>query len=189
MKKHFFSFLLIATLIMGCASKPPDIEEDWMSGTSTSTNSQRNETSRNTSSQTNETSRANNSASSPLSFVGHEWKLIEVYIDSRNTGFNRNTLPEEAANFLTLNFDAQNISGVGVPNRYSAQYTQGGNQPITIMPILATRMLSFFQPENITENDFFIYLQNAYSWKLDNDNLELLSKTQNGSDVRLVFSL
>jgi len=193
MKKHLFSFLLIAALVMSCKSVAPDVEEDWLSGTSTS--SQGNETQRNETIRANNTANnstnnnANNSAARPSGFVGHEWKLIEVFVDGRNTGFSRSTLPEEPGNFLTLNFDAQNISGVGVPNFYSAPYTQGGNQPITIMLIRATLMASFFEPENITERDFFVYLQNVFSWRLVNDNLELLSKTQNGNDVRLVFSL
>jgi len=140
-------------------------------------------------SQRNETSRTNDNVSSPSSIIGHEWKLIEVYIDGRDTLFNRNTLPAEPGNFLTLNFDAQNISGVGVPNRYSAPYTLGDNQNISIKLILSTMMASFFQPENITEHDFFTYMQNAYSWRFANNNLELLSKTAAGGEVRLVFSL
>jgi len=178
MKKQFFFLIITAALIMGCtsSSRPPYVEEDWMSGTVTS-------------SQGNETSRANDIALSPSSIVGHEWKLIEVYIDGNDTRFSRNTLPAEPGNFFTLNLDGKNISGVGVPNRYSAPYTQGDNQSITIMLIAATRMASFFQPENLSEDDFFIYLQNAYSCKLVDNNMELLSKTQAGSEVRLVFSL
>jgi len=173
MKNQFFILVVTVVLTVSCAGVPPAVEEDWMIGTS---------------SQRNETIRAGNSGSSPSSIVGHEWKLIEVYIDGRDTLFNRSTLPAEPGNFLTLNFDARNISGAGVPNRYSAPYTISDDQ-ITISLILATMMASFFQPENITEHDFFNYLQNAYSWKLDNDSLELLSKTENGSEVRLVFSL
>ncbi len=176
MKKQFFFLVITAVLMMSCKGLPPDVEEDWFLGTGAG-------------SQRNETSETNNSTVSPSSIIGHEWKLIEVHVDGRDTGFNRSTLPAEPGNFLTLNFDAQNISGVGVPNLYSAPYTQGANQSLSIMLIRATMMASFFQPENITEHDFFTYMQNAYSWKLDNNNLELLSKTQDGSEVRLVFSL
>jgi len=189
MKKHLFSLLLIATLMVsyaGCSTigdffdslkgSPPDVEKDWETGTRT--NSQR-----------NDTSKTNNSARNPTSIVGHEWKLIEVYLNDEDTQFNRSTLPEEPGNFFTLTFDAKNISGVGVPNLYSAPYTQGENQSLSIMLIRATMMASFFEPENITERDFFIYLQNAHSWRLANNNLELLSKAQNGDEVRLVFSL
>jgi len=119
---------------------------------------------------------------------GNEWKLIEVYIDGMDISFRRNTLPEELKNFFTLNFDAEIVSGVGAPNRYSAPYTRGDSQ-ISISLMRSTMMASFFEPENLNEHNFFIYLQNAYEWKLVNENLELLSKTENGSEVRLVFSL
>jgi len=176
MKKQFFFLAITVVLIMGCKSMPPDVENDYFIDTSASP-------------QRNETGRTSNSAMIPSSMIEREWKLIEVYIDGKNTGFNRNTLPTEPRNFFTLNFDAQNVSGVGLPNQYSAPYTKGNNQSLAIMLIRATMMASFFQPENITEHDFFTYIQNASSWKLDNDNLELLSKTQDGGEVRLVFSL
>jgi len=188
MKKHLFSLLLIATLMMsyaGCSTigdffaslkgSPPDVEKDWETGTRTG-------------SQKNDEGKDNNSAQNPTSIVGHEWKLIEVYINGTNTRFNRSTLPEEPGNFFTLNFDAQNVSGVGVPNLYSAPYTYS-ERTINIMLIRATMMASFFEPENLTEQNFFYYLQNAHSWKLTNNNLELLSNTQTGGEVRLVFSL
>jgi heat shock protein HslJ len=120
---------------------------------------------------------------------GHEWKLIDVYIDGVNTGFNRNTLPEEIKNFFTVNFDAQIVSGVGAPNRYTAPYTLSDNQTISIMVMRSTLMATFLEPENLSEHDFFTYMQNSYSWKLVNNNLELLSKTRDGGEVRLVFSL
>jgi len=136
---------------------------------------------------TNAQTSGNNEVSS-ASIQGNEWKLIEVYVGGRNTRFNRNTLPADAGNSFTLNFDAQNISGVGVPNRYSAPYTLGNNQTISVMLMRSTMMASFFQPENLTEHDFFTYMQNAHSWRLVNNNLELLSKAATGSEVRLVFS-
>jgi len=175
MKKQIFSLLLIVALMMGCKSAPPDVEVDWMNGTSTS-------------SQRNETSRANNNALAPSSIEGNEWKLIEVYIDGRDTRFNRSTLPEELSNFFTLNLDGEIINGVGSPNLYSAPYTISNNQ-IKILLIRSTMMASLFQPENITEHDFFNYMQNAYEWKLVNEKLELHSKTESGSEVKLVFSL
>jgi len=173
MKKHLFSLLLIAAMIMSCASAKADTPVfSAVEG--------------------NEAVRAGGNVNSdvPVSGIeGHEWKLIEVYIEGNNTHFSRSTLPPEPGNFFTLSFDAQNISGVGVPNRYSAPYTLSGNQTISVMLIRSTMMASFFQPENLTEHDFFTYLQNAYSWKLVDNNLELLSKTATGGEVRLVFSL
>jgi len=138
---------------------------------------------------TSELSTADTKTANPLTIEGNEWKLIEVYIDGRNTRFSRDTLPEELKNFFTVNFDAQNVSGVGAPNRYSAPYAKGDSQTINIMLMRSTMMASFFQPENLSEHDFFTYMQNAYSWKLVNETLELHSKTENGSEIRMVFSL
>jgi heat shock protein HslJ len=167
MKNQIFLLLLIVALAISCAS----------------TNTQNfSDTER------NEVSRVSANISSPSSTEGNEWKLIEVYIDGRNTRFSRDTLPEELKNFFTLIFDAQNVSGVGAPNRYSAPYTMGDNQAISVMLMRSTMMASFFQPENLSEHDFFTYMQNSYSWKLTNNNLELLSKTATGGEVRLVFS-
>jgi len=115
--------------------------------------------------------------------------LIGVYVNGTDTGFNRNTLPEELRNFFTLNFDGEIVSGTGAPNRYTAPYTVGENQTISIMIMRSTLMASFFQPENITEHEFFTYMQNTHEWKLLNNNMELYSKTENGSEVRMVFSL
>jgi len=178
MRKQILSFVVLSVIIMSCASFS-GTEGNEMSGTNANNSSP---------SAVEESGVTNTNAVNPSGIEGYEWKLIEVYIDGNNTRFDRSTLPAEPGNFLTLNFDAQNISGVGVPNRYSAPYTTSGNL-IKIMLIRSTMMASFFQPENITEHDFFNYLQNAHEWKLANNNLELLSKTQSGSEVRLVFSL
>jgi len=171
MNKQIFSLLFTAALMVSYASSNASA-----SGL------------RDVSGNTSDPSSTGTNVASPSTIEGIEWKLIEVYVADRNTLFNRNTLPEEIKNFFTVNFDAQTVSGVGAPNRYSAPYTLGDNQAINIMLIRSTLMATFLEPENLTEHDFFTYMQNAYSWKLANNNLELLSKTQNGSEVRLVFS-
>lgn len=176
MKKQFIFSVLAVVLIMGCANASTPgfsvIEESETRSTDINTDNTDN----------------NANTQSVSSIEGIEWKLIEVYIDGKDTRFSRNTLPDEPGNLFTLNLDAQYISGVGVPNRYSAPYTRD-SQTIKINLIRATLMASFFQPENLNEYDFFVFLQNAYSWKLADNNLELLSKTENGAEVKLVFSL
>jgi heat shock protein HslJ len=122
--------------------------------------------------------------------TGKEWKLIEVRIDNKNINFNRATLVNEGfGEIFTLNFDAQNISGVGAPNRYSAPYTLDKNQSISVKLARATLMAPIREPEKLKEHDFFSYIQNASSWNLAGQNLELRSKTESGSEVVLVFSL
>jgi len=124
-----------------------------------------------------------------VTITGKEWKLIAVHINNSDTGFNRDALiREEFAPFFTVHFDTDNVSGIGAPNRYSAPYTLGDNQSINIMIMRSTMMASFFQPENLTEHDFFTYMQNAYEWNLVNNNLELRTKTADGGAVSLIFS-
>jgi len=125
-----------------------------------------------------------------VTITGKEWKLIEVCLNNSDTGFNRDILIREGFDqYFTVNFDTDNISGIGAPNRYSAPYTMGDNQSINIMIMRSTMMASFFQPENLTEHEFFTYMQNTHEWKQVNNNLELRSKTADGSELRLVFSL
>jgi len=171
MRKQIFSLVLTAILVMSCSSSPGSSSEENM-----------------TSGARGGSGMNSDNAVSFSGIEGNEWKLIEVYIDGNDTRFSRNTLPEDLSNFFTLNLDGEIISGVGAPNRYSAPYTIGDSQ-INISLIRSTMMASFFQPENLNEHDFFIYLQNAHEWKLVNQRLELHSKTESGSQVRLVFSL
>jgi len=172
MKKLLFSIALITVLVIGCTSAKTDAPGFSASGG-------------NGTMETN----VNNNAPSVSSIEGNEWKLIEVFINGANTQFNRNSLPTELGNSFTLTLDTKLASGVGAPNRYTAPYTLGDNQTIAIMPMRSTLMASFLEPENLSEHDFFTYMQNAYSWKLVNNNMELLSKTRDGGEVRLVFSL
>jgi len=176
MKKQSFSLVLIAALMISCAS----------TGDSSFSTAEENQASIGPASQGNEMGRANNNTPDLSSIEGSEWKLVEVYIDGRNTLFSRNTLPEDLKNFFTLNFNGVIISGVGAPNRYSAPYTITNNQ-ISIMPMLSTMMASFFQPPNLTEHDFFNYMQNANRWNLADGNLELYSKGADGKETVLIF--
>ena len=179
MKKQFFSLVLAAVLMVSCASAKQDISPSEPQGKWSGFSG------------TGGTGMDKADANTPgvSGIEGNEWKLIEVYLDGKNTRFSRNSLPEELKNFFTLNFNAEHISGVGAPNRYSAPYAKDENRAISIMLIRSTMMASFFQPENLSEHDFFTYMQNAYEWKLVSETLELHSKTENGSEIRLVFSL
>ncbi|MCL2765628.1 MAG: META domain-containing protein [Treponema sp.] len=126
--------------------------------------------------------------------TGKEWKLIQVHVSgspvNRTVIYDRNDLRRESiGNIYTLNFDAENINGVGAPNRYSAPYSIRENLGIEIKDIRSTMMASLIQPEKLQEHVYFLYLQNAYSWNIVNKNLEINSKTEDGNDVRLVFEL
>jgi heat shock protein HslJ len=172
MSKQIFSLLFTAALMVSCASSNASASGLRDAGGNNS-----------------DPSSTGTNAASPSTLEGREWKLITVYINGNNTQFDRSSLPAELGNSFTLNFSAGLVSGVGAPNRYSAPYTLGDNQAISIMVMRSTLMATFLEPENLSEHDFFTYMQNSYSWKLANNNLELLSKTSDGGEVRLVFSL
>jgi len=122
-------------------------------------------------------------------FKNTDWKLVEVLIDNKNINFNRKDLAnEKAGDIFTMKFDAENISGVGAPNRYSAPYTVDGKN-LSIMPVRATQMASIWQPEKLKEFEFFQYIQNISEWALVEGKLELSSKTADGKAVKMIFSL
>ena len=175
MKKRFLVLVLSAVWVMSCGSTPqasvveeqvPIVEEQ----------------------EVNDRSVANASDVTVTAITGNEWKLIAVRINNRDTGFNRNVLVREGFDqFFTVTFNADTVSGTGAPNHYSAPCTLN-NQRINIMMMRSTMMAALFQPENLTEHEFFTYMQNAFEWRLVNNNLELRSKTAAGREVLLVFS-
>ncbi|MDR0487279.1 MAG: META domain-containing protein, partial [Treponema sp.] len=105
--------------------------------------------------------------------TGKEWKLIEVRVNGKTTGFNRNALGEVFSEAFTVSFDNENISGTGAPNRYSAPFTLEKDQKISIKLVRSTLMASIFEPENLREHEFFVYIQNTNEWNLVKNNLEL----------------
>jgi heat shock protein HslJ len=119
--------------------------------------------------------------------TGKSWQLTEVRINGVNTGFNRNDLSRTGLEGFALTFGTETLSGLGAPNRYVAPYSQTGNQ-ISISLISSTKMALFFEPDKLNEQEYFIYLQNAGSWDLVNNNLELTSKTADDKTVILVFN-
>jgi len=124
--------------------------------------------------------------------LGKDWKLIEVHVNNRNTEFDRRSLVRDGfGDIFTLNIDAENISGVGAPNRYSAPYTVSEDDPlaVSIAVVRSTLMAPIYHPEKLREHEFFVYIQNTYKWGLLNGKLELHSKTAAGADVVMVFSL
>jgi len=113
--------------------------------------------------------------------LGKLWLLNNVKVNGADTGFNREELTifnnEE---IFSIKFEAGLLSGVAAPNRYSGPYTVGENQAIKIPPMRSTLMASIFEPKNLKENDYYVFLQSAYKWNRKDQSLEIYSKT--GSD-------
>jgi hypothetical protein len=121
--------------------------------------------------------------------IEREWVLTEVRINGERTAFNRAALiADDFGDVFTLSFTNEVVSGVGAPNLYSAPYRLGEDRSIRIMMMRSTLMAAFREPEHLREHTFFQYMQNVYEWNLVNSKLELLSKTEDGDEVVLVFS-
>jgi heat shock protein HslJ len=130
-----------------------------------------------------------NSTPNFSSVTKKDWKLVKAQINGREVRLDRKALASEnAGNNFTLKFDGGSISGTGTANTCSASYTAGNNQKISIRSIRTTTVPTR-QPEKIWEQKFFLYLQNAYEWTMVNKNLEIHSKTEDGDEVKLEFSL
>ncbi|MCL2181035.1 MAG: META domain-containing protein [Treponema sp.] len=114
-----------------------------------------------------------------------KWILTTVFMNETDTQYRRSEMPA-MQDYFTMNFNEQLISGIGAPNRFSAPYTFGDNQSISILPMRSTLMASFLEPDNLSEHQFYMYLQHAYEWRLTDDHLELLSRTD-GQEIRLIF--
>jgi heat shock protein HslJ len=125
--------------------------------------------------------------------IGKELKLVEVQIDSkpfdRIVIYNREDLKKHKHDVYTLNFTSDTISGTAAPNKYSAPYTAGDNNTLTISLIRSTLMAPIIQPEKLQENDFYNYMQKVERWSAEKGKLILHSKTDSGIAVRLIFAL
>ncbi|MDR0494746.1 MAG: META domain-containing protein [Treponema sp.] len=119
---------------------------------------------------------------------GRDWDLVEIRTGEESVQFDRGQLEEEGFDdIFTLRFDAERVNGIGAPNRFFAPYTLAEKQGITIKTIAATLMASIREPEKLKERDYFVYLQNAVKWNIAGGSLELYSKTEDGSEIVLVF--
>lgn len=165
MKKIIFAIVLAAALIVSCNSRERPAQTEARGAAQIITES------RNFS-----------------DVIGREWKLIEVRINGENTGFSRDTVGDAFREAFTLRFDAaEMVSGTGAPNLYSAPYSLGENQSIRIMMMRSTMMASIFEPEGLSEFDFFNYVQNTSYWSLTGGRLNLHS-TSGDDEVVLIFA-
>lgn len=120
--------------------------------------------------------------------LGREWKLTGVFVNGQNTGFSRNALAVQGfIDAFTISFDAERLSGAGAPNRYFAAYTLGENRAINVSMVASTMMAAIIEPEELREHDYFFFIEHATEWNLIDGNLELLSRSRAGEEVKLIF--
>jgi heat shock protein HslJ len=124
------------------------------------------------------------------SIVNKDWQLVEARIQPNTIVFDRNLLTQEGfPDIFTLRFNAEQINGIGAPNRYSAPFTTAANQSIAVKTVTRTPMTPPHAPEKLKEHDFFVYLETAYRWNIADGTLELYSRGADGVEAVLVFAL
>jgi heat shock protein HslJ len=126
--------------------------------------------------------------------TGKEWKLTGVRALADNAGSNaamrfsrRELVKAGMENAYTLRFDGERLSGAAAPNRYSAPYTRGAGQTLSIRAIAATLMAAMAEPENLKEREYFGYLENVEKWDLVQGRLQLISRNERDEEIILVF--
>jgi len=130
----------------------------------------------------------NTSIEKSISIFNVDWYLTGVFINGTDTQFRRGNQPHVNIELFTLTL-GDLANGLGAPNRFTAPYTTSDDGSINVGLIASTLMAALFEPVNLREHDYFTYIHNSYKWQVVNGSLELLSKAENGGDVRLVFSL
>ena len=127
-----------------------------------------------------------NSADVDFSMVMNmDWILSELKTDSGTVVLNREKHVEQGfGNIFTLRFEDELAIGKAMPNTFRGPYTLGDeDRAITFGPMATTRMLALTQPEELSEDDFFAYMNNVVGWNLVGGNLELYTST----DGALIF--
>jgi len=115
---------------------------------------------------------------------GKNWQLIEVHTENEIIQIDRYIQQD----VYVITFSNGTVSGTGAPNRYSAPYNLGSGSEISIMPLISTLMAPIFEISNLSEHEYYTFLQNSYMWELVNNTLELYSRTDDNRDIKLVFS-
>ena len=116
---------------------------------------------------------------------GKDWLLEEFKTGSVTVRIDR-TKPEDA-DIYSLRFDAERAAGKGAPNRYTAPYTKGDGNALSIGLGATTLMAPLFENKDLREHDYFTYLNKTQRWDLRNGKLELFSRNEACNEVVLVY--
>jgi hypothetical protein len=87
----------------------------------------------------------------------------------------------------SIRFKEGRVQGRGADNLYFAPYTAGENNSLSIQRIAGTRMLPMFEAENLSENDYFRYLEKVYRWELHDERLKLYTYDKDNEEAVLEF--
>ena len=113
-----------------------------------------------------------------------DWNLAEVKNGSATVIIDRTNAQRE---IYSIRFQEDRIRGRGADNIYSAHYTVGVNNSLSIRRIAGTYMNPMFEMENFSEYEYFRHLERVYRWEFDNWKLKLYTYDENDGEAILEF--
>jgi heat shock protein HslJ len=113
-----------------------------------------------------------------------DWNLAEVKTGSSTVIIDRTKAQTE---IYSIRFQEGLIRGRGANNIYSAPYTAGEDNSLSIRMIASTYMLPLFEAENFSEYEYFRHLGRAYRWEFHDWKLKLYTYNENKEGAILVF--
>jgi hypothetical protein len=123
--------------------------------------------------------------------LGSYWILAEIRTALGTVTLDREGISEmmDFDDIFTLRFDDGRVNGRAAPNLYNGPFELGAGYDISLGMMASTMMFAFMEPEELAEHEFFMYLHNAFMWRLAGGNLELHTVAENGGEAVLVFVL
>jgi heat shock protein HslJ len=113
-----------------------------------------------------------------------DWNLAEVKSGSATVNIDRTNAQRE---IYSIRFQEDRIRGRGADNIYSAPYTVGANNSLSIRRIASTLMLPMFEMEGFGEHEYFRHLERVYRWEFDNWKLKLYTYDEDDGEAILEF--
>jgi len=113
-----------------------------------------------------------------------DWNLAEVKNGSGTIIIDRVKAQTE---IYSIRFQEGLIRGKGANNIYSAPYTAGDNNTLSIRKIAGTYMLPLFETENFSEYEYFRHLERVHRWEFHDWKLRLYTYDENKAEAILEF--
>jgi heat shock protein HslJ len=113
-----------------------------------------------------------------------DWNLAKVKSRTATVIIDRSKAQRE---IYSIRFQEDRIRGRGADNIYSAPYSLGVNNSISIQRITSTYMVPIFEMENFRETEFFQYLERVNRWEFHDWKMILHTQDENGTEVILKF--
>jgi heat shock protein HslJ len=120
---------------------------------------------------------------------GKEWILDEVKSVSGTVRMDRQKLEADGiGGVYTITFDAEQVSGMGAPNRFHGPYTRSEGKTLSFGKMASTLMAAIKDPEGLKEYEYYAYLDSVSRWDLKDGKLELHTKDRSNAEAVLIFS-